>query len=71
MDWIAAFLTILGNVVLIQYKHWSSFVIFLFANSIWVVYWIGKREYAVLIVVAIFLCQNVWGIISWRKNART
>ncbi len=70
MDWVASGLLWIGNIVLIKWKHWSAFIIFGVANVIWLVYWISKHETAATLLVASFIVQNVWGIVSWIRQER-
>ena len=67
IDWIAAILLWIGNYLLIYQKSWIAFVIFLFANMIWAVYWLRKKEWAAMILVLTFIIQNILGIIEWTK----
>lgn len=68
IDWVASGLTLLGNVILIQRKSWIAFLVFFAGNSLWFVHWVDRREYAALVLVCLFLAQNLWGIYSWRKH---
>lgn len=68
MDWIASALTFIGYIVLIKTKHWFTFVIFFIGDSLWAIHWFIMKEYAALMLVSIFLLQNIWGIIAWRKK---
>lgn len=68
ISWIASAIIFIGNIVLIKTKSWYTFLIFLVGNSLFAYYWFTKKEWAVLILVTLFICQNLWGIISWRKN---
>jgi hypothetical protein len=66
MSWIAAGLTFLGNVILIDQKSWIAFVIFFIGNSLWAYHWFKKKEWAALFLVSVFLAQNIYGIWRWR-----
>jgi len=66
MDWVASALTLLGNVFVIK-KKWYAFVIFFVANCMWAYWWFMHQQWAAMILVALFLGQNVWGYIQWRK----
>jgi hypothetical protein len=68
LSWVASGLTLIGNVVLIKYKTWKTFVIFAVGNAMFVYYWIAKEEWATMILCSVFLAMNVWGIVSWRKS---
>ena len=68
ISWLASGLVLVGNVVLIYKKHWGAFVIFLVGNSLFAYDWFIKKEWAVFILVNLFILQNIWGIISWRKK---
>lgn len=68
ISWIASGLTLLGNVILIRKRSWKAFVIFFVGNAIWFYYWFSKQEWAAMILVGVFLLQNIWGIWSWRKK---
>jgi hypothetical protein len=68
ISWIASGLTLAGNVVLIRYKSWKTFVIFLIGNSLFAYDWYVKKEWAVFLLVVVFIFQNIWGIYSWRKE---
>lgn len=70
IDWIAAALLWVGNIILIRKKHWSAFSVFGVANCIWLFYWISKEEWAAAILVATFIVQNVWGMWSWYREAK-
>lgn len=71
MDWIATVLTMVGQVVLIKWKTWFAFVIYLVGNTFWIIYWLGKKEYAALFIVSWFWILNWWGIIKWRRESRS
>ena len=68
MDWIASVLCLIGNVVLIKKKSWVAFAIYLVANSIWALYWYLNQEWAAMILVSIFMAQNIWGIVTWKSS---
>jgi len=68
LSWIASGLTLIGNVILIRNKSWKAFIIFIIGNGIFTYYWFIKHEWATMILVIIFLGQNVWGLITWRKG---
>jgi uncharacterized membrane protein YbaN (DUF454 family) len=68
MDWVASALCLIGNIVLIKKKHWSVFVIYFIANSIWAYWWFVRQEWAAMILVSIFMAQNIYGFYEWRKN---
>ncbi len=68
MDWIASILLWIGNIVLIRKKSWIAFVIYFMGNILWLIYWIPRKEWAAAILVGTFMAQNIWGILSWRKN---
>jgi hypothetical protein len=70
ISWIAAGLMLIGNVILIKYKSWIAFVLMAIGNVLYIYYWFTKQEWATFILVAIFLGQNIWGIVSWRNNAK-
>jgi hypothetical protein len=70
MDWIAAGIMLFGNVVLIRNKTWKAFAICLLGNFLYAIYWFTRHEWATLGLVMIFSAQNLWGIISWRKQEK-
>jgi len=68
MSWTASVLIFLGNFILIKMKSWKAFVIFLIGNSLFAYYWLVKQEWATLILVCLFIAQNILGIVDWRKK---
>jgi hypothetical protein len=68
ISWIASGLVLIGNIILIKYKSWKTFVIFFIGNSLFAYDWYIKKEWPVFILVCLFMLQNIWGIISWRKK---
>lgn len=70
INWLASGLTLLGNIVLIKYKTWKTFIIFFIGNSLYVYYWTVKKEWPTLILVLIFICMNIWGLIKWKKDSK-
>ena len=68
ISWIASGLVLIGNVILIKYKSWWTFVIFLVGNTLFAFDWFFKKEWAVFVLVIVFIFQNIWGIRSWRKK---
>jgi len=68
IDWIAAALTWIGNLILIQKKPWWVFGIFFIANCLWVVYWLPQKEYAATLLTFSFAIQNIWGLRKWRNE---
>ena len=68
MDWVASAIVFIGNIFLIKTKAWWVFIIFFFGNALWAYYWFVKQEYAAMILVSVFLLQNVWGLFSWKKK---
>ena len=69
MDWIAAILMLIGNVILIKYKSWVAFMVMGLGNILYLVWWFQLKQWPTFLLVSIFAIQNIWGIISWRKNA--
>jgi len=68
IDWIAATLTWIGNLILIERKPWWVFGIFFVANSLWVYYWFQKGETAAMLLTFSFAIQNIYGIVKWRRE---
>lgn len=68
ISWLASGIILIGNVILIKSKGWKTFVVFIIGNSLFAYDWFIKKEWAVFILVNLFILQNVWGIISWRKK---
>jgi len=69
IDWIAAVLLWVGNIILIKRKSWVCFYVYFIANVLWFIHWLNRQEWAAMILVGTFMIQNIWGIVSWRKNA--
>jgi len=70
LSWVASALIFIGNIVLIRTKSWKTFLWFMVGNSIYVYYWLVKHEWATLLLVSLFLTQNIVGIIKWRKQEK-
>jgi nicotinamide riboside transporter PnuC len=71
MMWLLTAASIMG-VVLNNYRRRECFIIWIVANSSWMLYdWsIGAREQAVMF--AVYLILSVWGFFQWgeRKERR-
>jgi len=68
ISWLASTLIFIGNIVLIKTKSWKTFLWFMIGNGLFTYYWIVKHEWATLLLVILFLGQNIYGIVKWRKN---
>lgn len=66
MDWIAACLMLIANVILIKTKHWSTFVILFVANLMYSYWWFIHQQWPTLALTSIFTLQNVWGFYMWK-----
>jgi len=67
ISWIASFLILAGNVLVIG-KDWRSFLIFMLGNGLFAYYWFIRKEWATFLLVCIFFIQNIYGLIKWRNE---
>lgn len=70
MDWFAAGLILIGNVVLIKSKSWKTFLIFLLGNLIYTYWWFINHQWATMALTSVFVAMNIWGIYSWKWKER-
>lgn len=68
LSWVAATIIFLGNFLLIKSKSWKVFIVFAIGNTLYAYYWITQRQWATLLLVSLFVFQNIYGIIKWRKE---
>lgn len=67
MDWIAMILSVLG-IVLNAKKNMWCWPIWILSNICWLIYFLGKGEYPVIILNVIFGIVNTYGWIQWSKD---
>lgn len=70
MSWVGAGIILLATTLLIKNKSWKAFIPFIIGNALYAVYWGLQHEWATLILTTIFVAQNIWGLIKWRKDQR-
>jgi len=65
--WFVTFLSLAGNVLNVKKKR-SGFIVWIFANCIWLAYdfWCGTYSRCLLDVVQTIFC--VWGLIEWTNK---
>jgi hypothetical protein len=68
MSWVGAGVILLATTVLIKSKSWKAFIPFIVGNALYAVYWGLQHEWATLILTTIFVVQNIWGLIKWRRD---
>jgi len=68
LSWVAASIIFLGNFILIKNKSWKVFIIFAIGNMLYAFYWITQHQWATLLLVSLFVFQNIYGIIRWQKE---
>jgi hypothetical protein len=68
MDWFLAGIMLYATFILIKDKTWKAFVLMGIANLGYAIYWFSKQEWATMLLVTIFLAQNIWGIVKWRRD---
>jgi predicted membrane chloride channel (bestrophin family) len=70
MSWVGAAIILGATTILIRDKTWKAFIPFIIGNALYAVYWGLQHEWATLILTSIFVAQNIWGLIKWRKDQR-
>lgn len=65
IDWLASYLLWAGNFLMIYWKHWAAWLVFIVANLLWARHWLRRREWAALILVTSFIVQDILGLIAW------
>jgi hypothetical protein len=67
LSWIASIICLLGMEIIIRKKSWYAFAVMGFSNILFIIDWIIKHEWPVMILSIVLLVQNVRAIIAWRK----
>jgi nicotinamide riboside transporter PnuC len=65
--WIVTGISIIGTILNIKKKQ-ICFVIWLFTNSIWVIYDFCIGAYAQSVLFIVYVILAIWGVIEWRKK---
>jgi hypothetical protein len=68
LSWVAAGIIFGANIFLIKDKSWKVFIAFIVGNGLYAFYWFTQKQWATLILVSLFVVQNFWGLIKWRKE---
>jgi nicotinamide riboside transporter PnuC len=67
ISWIASVLTILA-IILNGFKNIWCWPIYMVTNILWIVYFIPKLEWAVIVLNLVFFIINILALIKWKKD---
>lgn len=65
--WIVTGASIIGTILNIK-KQRICFIIWLFTNSLWMIYDYSVGSYAQSALFMVYVGLAVWGITEWRKS---
>jgi hypothetical protein len=68
LSWVSAAIVFIANFILIKSKSWKVFIMFMIGNGLYAYYWFVEKQWATLILVSVFVIQNVYGLIKWKKE---
>jgi nicotinamide mononucleotide transporter len=69
MDWIGLALNFIGAILNTRKIIWC-WPVWILANTAWVVYWWPKQEYAMLLLMGMFTCLNIYGWWHWTRPVK-
>lgn len=67
ITWILPIISIIGYYLAIK-KHSACFVIFVFADFVWMLYFIYKTAYPGAFLMLVYVVFGIYGFYKWSKK---
>ena len=69
LDWIGVVFNLVGCYLNAK-KKMSCWLVWIAGNTVWLIYWFPKSEYAAIILTIVYSVLNVYGYRCWKKMAK-
>lgn len=67
IGWLAAIMSIAGNVLVVKKKA-AGFAVWTLGNAIWIALAAVRRDWPQVALFVVYSALNLWGLVAWRKQ---
>lgn len=67
LSWLLTMGSLIGGQLIINKKK-EGYVLWIFVNTLWVIFYISKEIYSSMVLFIIYLIQSIYGYKKWKKE---